>query len=145
MNTTTNQENNTNKTTANINTITTNQENNINNTVITYVKTPKWIKDVTCTINPENNKKLGNKLPKYAIAASKTSGNNRSRLKSIEEFMNEFNFKDINYPPVKKDYKTFENNNPSIKLTTLKTTENERELTIHHNEIKNNDRKNKIA
>ena len=134
INTATNQEN-------NINTVT-NQENNIN-TVITYFKFSEWIKVNTCNINPENNKKLGNKSFKYAIAASKTSGKNRHRLKNIQKFINDFAFKDIDYPLEKKDYEAFENNNPSIKLTIFKTTENEKELLIHYNQV-NNDRENKI-
>ena len=91
---TTNQENNINTVTNkenNINTVT-NKENNINtvtnkensiNKVTTYFKTPEWIKVNTCSINPKNNKKLGNESFKYAIAASKTSGKNRSRLINI--------------------------------------------------------------
>ena len=121
----------------------TNQENNINS-VIRYFKTPEWIKINTCTINLGNNKKLGNKSFKYAIAASKTSGKNRHRLKNIERFINDFVLKDIDYPLEKKDYEKFENNNPSIKLTIFKTTENEKELLIHYNQVKNNDRENKI-
>ena len=125
---TTNQENNINTVTNqenNINTVT-NKENSINkginkensiNTETTYFKTPEWIKVNTCTINAENNKKLGNKSFKYAIAASKTSGKNRSRLTNIEKFINDFVFKDIDYPLEKNDYETFESNNPSIKLT----------------------------
>ena len=72
---TTNQENNINTATNKENSINTvsNQENSINK-VTTYFKTPKWIKVNTCTINPENNKRLGNKSFKYATAASKTSG-----------------------------------------------------------------------
>ena len=74
-------------------------------------KTPKWIESYKCVINPENNKKLGNKSFNYAIAASKTSGKHRNRFANIEKFMNDFNFTDINYPLEKKDYETFENNN----------------------------------
>ena len=97
-----------------------------------------------CTINPKNNKKPGNKSFKYAIAASKTSEKNRSRLTNIEKFINDFVFKDIDYPLEKKNYETFENNNPSIKLTIFKTTDHEKELLIHYNQVKNNDRENKI-
>ena len=101
---TTNQENNINTVTNKENRINkvTNEENNIN-TVTTYFKITEWIKVNTCTINPENNKNLGNKLFKYAIAASKTSGKNRSRLKNIERFLNDFVFKDIDYLLEKKD------------------------------------------
>ena len=72
---TTNQKNNINTVTykeKSINTVT-NKENSINK-VTTYFKTPEWIKVNTYTINPENNKKLGNKSFKYAIAGSKTRG-----------------------------------------------------------------------
>ena len=78
---TTNQQNNINTVTNKenkINTVT-NKENSINK-VTTYFKTPEWIKVNTCTINPENNEKLGNESFKYAIAASKTSGKNRSTI-----------------------------------------------------------------
>ena len=145
INTTVNQENKINTTVNQENKLNTtvNQENNIN-TVTTYVKTLDWIKKKRCTINPENNKKLGNKSFKYAIATSKTKGKHRARLKNIEVFINDFVFKDINYPLEKEDYETFENNNSSIKLTSFKTTENEEELLIYHNQIKNNDRENKI-
>ena len=121
----------------------TNKENSINK-VTTYFKTPEWIKINMCTINPEYNKKLGNESFKYAIAASKSSGKNRSRLTNIEKFINNVVFKDINYPLEKKDYETFENNNPSIKLTIFKTTKNKKELLIHYNQVKNNDREDKI-
>ena len=79
----------------------TNKENNINK-VTTYFKTPEWIKVNTCTINAKNNKNLGNESFKYVIAASKTSGKNRSRLTNIEKFINDFVFKGINYTLQKK-------------------------------------------
>ena len=110
----------------------------------TYFKTPKWIRTNRCTINPENNKKLGNQSFKYAIVTFKTSGINRCRLKNIEQFMNDFNFTNINYPPEEKDYELFEKNNQSIKITIFKTTENEKELLIHYNQKESNDRTDKI-
>ena len=121
-----------------------NKINTVNNQETTYFKTPTWTEPMKCTINPENNKKLGNKSFKCAIAASKTSGKNKIRSTNIEKFMNDFDFKDINYPLEKKDYETFENNNPLIKLMIFKTTENEKELLVHYNQTENNDRSIKI-
>ena len=109
-----------------------------------HFKTPKLIEPLKCTINPENNKKTCNKSFNYAIAASKTSGKKRFRLTNIGKFINNFNFNDINYPLEKKDYETFETNNPLIQLTIFKTTENDKKLIIHYSQIENNDRKNKI-
>ena len=52
--------------------------------------------------------------------------------------MNDFNFTDINYPLEKKDYETFENNNPLIKLTIFKVIEDEKKVSIHYNKTENN-------
>ena len=115
INTSTNQENNINNITTS-----TNQEININ-TSTAYVNTPEWIKVKKCTINLKNNKKVGNESFKYAIVTSKTSGVNRGRLKNIEKYIKDFVFEGIYYPPKKEDYETFQNNNPSTKLTIFKT------------------------
>ena len=58
--------------------------------------------------------------------------------------MNDFNFTDINDPLEKKDYETFENDNPLIKLTIFKVIEVEKKLVIHYNKTENNDRENRI-
>ena len=97
---------------------------------VTNTKTPNWLIPLKCTVNPENNKKLNNQLFKYAIAASKTTGDKKFRLTNIEKHLNEFNFKDITYPPNTNDYKTFENNNTPIKLIILKES-SKRKATMH--------------
>ena len=45
--------------------------------LITNTKTPSWLISLKCTVNPENNKKLNNQSFKYAIAASKTTGDKK--------------------------------------------------------------------
>ena len=105
-----------------------NQRNNID--------TPEWIKNKRCTINPANNKNLGNKSFKYAITSSNTNGKHRTRLNNIQKFIKDFVFEGINYPPNKENYENFENNNPSIKLTIFKTIKDENKLLIHYNQTK---------
>ena len=95
-----------------------------------------------CTVIPENNKKLGNKSFKYAIAASRTSGDKRFRLTKIEKHLNDYNFENITYPPNTNEM--FENNNLSIKLIIFKETSNEKELHFKYNDINKNDRANKL-
>ena len=70
---------------------------------ITNTKTPSWLIPLKCTVNPENNKKLNGQSFKYAIAASKTTGNKKFGLTNIEKHLNKFNFEDITYPPNKND------------------------------------------
>ena len=107
---------------------------------ITNTKTPNWLIPLKCTVNPENNKKLNNQLFKYAIAASKTTGDKKFRLTNIEKHLNEFSFKDKTYPPNTNDYKTFENNNTPIKLIILKESSKEKRLCIKYNDTDKNDR-----
>ena len=127
-------------TTAMIDTTTT----TINNTApTTNTETPYWLRPLKCTINPENNKKLCNQSFKYAIAASKTTGDKKFRLTKIEKHLNEFNFKNITYPPSINDYEMFKNNNPLIKLIIFKETKNEKELVFKYNDINKNDRPTK--
>ena len=87
---------------------------------ITNTKTPNWLVPLKCTVNPENNKKLHNQSFKYAIAAPETTGNKKFRLSNIKKHLKKFKFEGITYPPNINDYKTFENNNTSIKLIILK-------------------------
>ena len=111
---------------------------------ITNTKMPNWLIPLKCTVNPENNKNLNNQSFKYAIAASKTTGDKKFRLTNIEKHLNKFNFKDITYPPNTSDYKIFENNNLSIKLIILKESSKEKRLCIKCNDTDKNDRSNKL-
>ena len=49
--------------------------------LITNTKTPSWLIPLKCTVNPENNKKLNSQSFKYAIAASKTTGDKKVQAK----------------------------------------------------------------
>ena len=111
---------------------------------ITNTKTPNWLIPLKCTVNSENNKKLNGQSFKYAIAASKTTGDKKSRLTNIKKHLNKFNFEGITYPPSINDYKTFENNNTSIKLIILKESSKEKRLCIKYNDTDKNDRSNKL-
>ena len=111
---------------------------------ITNTKTPNWLIPLKCTVNSENNKKLNNQSFKYAIAASKTTGDKKFRLTNIEKHLNKFNFKDITYPSNINVYITFENNNLSIKLIILKESSKEKRLCLEYNDTNKNDRSNKL-
>ena len=111
---------------------------------ISNTKTPNWLIPLKCAVNPENNKKLNGQSFKYAIAASKTTGDKKYRLTNIEKHLNEFNFKNITYPPNTNDYITFENNNTSIKFIILKESSKEKRLCIKYNDTNKNDRSNKL-
>ena len=49
--------------------------------------------------------------------------NNPERISKIKPFINHINWENINVPPKKQDYKTFEMNNKSIALNILQVNE----------------------
>ena len=111
---------------------------------IINTKTPSWLIPLKCTPNTKNNKKLNGQSFKYAIAASETTGDKKFRLTNIEKHLSKFNFEGITYPPNINDYKTFENNNISIKLIILKESSKEKRLCIKYNDTDKNDQSNKL-
>ena len=80
----------------------------------TYVETPICIRFKKAVLNPKSN---DNKSFQYSITLSlyhKEIGNNFNRITKIKRYINNFNWNNINFPPIKQDYQTFEINNENI-------------------------------
>ena len=77
----------------------------------TYKDSPKWLKDKKSTINPKNN---DDKCFQYAVtlALSLDNINNHpERISKIKPFIDQYNWKDIDFPPTNKDWRKLELNN----------------------------------
>ena len=88
---------------------------NLNKTGIyrcgSYIDSPKWLKDKKSTINPKNN---DHKCFQYAATLSlnfDNINNHPEKLSKIRPFIDQCNWKDIDFPPTNKDWKKFELNN----------------------------------
>ena len=82
-------------------------------------------KNKKCTINPLNN---DNRCFQYSVALSlfhKEINFYLERISKIKPFIDNFNWKNINFPPQEQDYKTFEMNNKSVALNILRVNEQE--------------------
>ena len=82
----------------------------------TYVETSICIKSKKAVLNPKSN---DNKSFQYSITLSlyhKEIGNNFNRITKIKPYVNNFNWKNINFTPTNQDYKNFETNNENISL-----------------------------
>ena len=82
----------------------------------TYVEIPQFIRFKKAVLNPKNN---DNKSFQYSITLSlyyEDIGNNFNRITKIELYINNFNWNNINFPPIKQDYENFEINNENISL-----------------------------
>ena len=76
-----------------------------------YIDSPKWLKDKKSTINPKNN---DYKCFQYAVTLALNLdkiNKNSQRICKIKPFIEEYNWKDIDFPSTSKDWKKFETNN----------------------------------
>ena len=70
-----------------------------------YIDSPKWLKDKKSTINPKNN---DYKCFQYAVTLALNLGKinkNSQRISKIKLFIEEYNWKDIDFPSTSKDWK----------------------------------------
>ena len=91
-----------------------------------YIETPEWLKKKGATINCQND---DDKCFLYAITIALNYdeiGNNHQRVNKIEPFIDQYNWKDINFPSHVDDWKKIELNNKSIALNVLYVPEGER-------------------
>ena len=77
----------------------------------TYIDSPKWLKDKKSIINPKNN---DDKCFQYAVTLAlnlDNIDNHPERISKIKPFINQYNWKDIDFPPTNKDWRKLELNN----------------------------------
>ena len=68
----------------------------------TYIDSPKWLKDKKSTINSKNN---DDKCFQYAVTLAlnlDNIDNHPERISKIKLFINQYNWKDIDFPPTNK-------------------------------------------
>ena len=84
-----------------------------------YIDSPKWLKNKKSTINPKNN---DYKCFQYAITLALNYDKidrNPQRISKIKPFIENHNWKDIDFPSTRKDWNKFELNNNNIALNIL--------------------------
>ena len=90
-----------------------------------YVDSLHWIKKKKATIDLENT---DGKCFQYAVTGPLNNEEIEShpeRVSNIKPFINKYNWKGINYPSKRDDWKAFEKNNPTITLNILYIKEKE--------------------
>ena len=76
-----------------------------------YIDFPKWLKDKKSTINSKNNDyKCFQYSATLALNLNRINKDSQ-RISKIKPFINNYNWKDIDFPPTNKDWKKFESNN----------------------------------
>ena len=108
-----------------------------------YIDSPKWLKDKKSTINPKNN---DYKCFQYAVtlALNLDKINKNSQIISkIKPFIEEYNWKDIDFPSASKDWKKFELNN-EVALNILHVPHNTKKIEIAYKSKHNLTREKQI-
>ena len=84
-----------------------------------YIDSLEWLKNKKGTIIPKTN---DDRCIQYAVSVAlnhQNIKNNTERIARIKLFINQYNWKEINFPSHKKDWRKFESNYKSIALNSL--------------------------
>ena len=85
-----------------------------------YISSPEWLKNKRATINPKNTR--DNECFKYAIIVPlhyQEIGRDPQRISKLKPFIDDYNWKDIEFPSHSKDWRKFKQNNNAIALNIL--------------------------
>ena len=110
-----------------------------------YINSPEWIKNKGVTINPKNAE--NNTCFQYAITAAlnhQNIGHHPERISKLKPFINNYNWKDIEFPSHSKDWRKFEQNNKTIALNILYVPYNTKQIRLAYISKYNNKRDNQI-
>ena len=108
-----------------------------------YIDSPKWLKDKKSTINQKNN---DNKCFQYAVTLALNLhkiNDHPERISKIKPFIEEYNWKDIDFPSTNKDWKKFETNN-EVALNILYVPHNTKKIEIAYKSKHNLTREKRV-
>ena len=101
-----------------------------------YIDSPKWLKDKKSTINPKNN---DDKCFQYAVTLAlnlDNIDNHLEKISKIKPFIDQYNWKDIDFPSTSKDWKKLEQNN-EIAINILYVPHNTRKIQVAYKSKQN--------
>ena len=109
-----------------------------------YIDSPEWLKKKEETINPKNN---DDNCFQYALTVALNHQNiekNPSRISKIKPFIDQYNWKEIDFPSHSKDWKKFEQNNKTIALNILFVPHNTEKIRLAYKSKHNFKRENQV-
>ena len=110
-----------------------------------YIESPEWIKNKGVTINPKNT--TDNKCFQYAITAALNYQNidhHPERISKLKPFINNYNWKDIEFPSHLKGWRKFECNNKTVALNILYVPYNTKQIKQAYISKHNNERDTQV-
>ena len=110
-----------------------------------YIKSPDWMLNKRATINPKNK---DNKCFQYSITVAlnhQKIGNNPERILNIKPFIDNYNWKGIDFPAGVKGWEKFEKNNKEVALNIIYTLPNAKEIKLAYKSKYNHKHKNQVV
>ena len=109
------------------------------------IESPEWLYNKGATINTKNTE--DNNCYQYAIIAAlnyQNINNHPERISKLKPFVNNYNWKDIEFPSHSKDWRKFECNNKTIALNILYVPYNTKEIKQAYISKHNDERDNQV-
>ena len=109
-----------------------------------YIDFPKQQNNKKATINLKDNDE---KRFQYALTAALNYQNLKShpeRISNLKHFIDEYNWKEIDFPSEQKDWKIFELNNKTISLNILFVPYNTEKIRLAYKSKHNFKRENQV-
>ena len=94
-----------------------------------YIDFPKYLKDEKSTINPKNNDHKCFQYPATLALKFDNINNHPKKISKIRPFIDQYNWKDIDFPPTNKDWESFELNN-KVALNILYIPRNTKKIQL---------------
>ena len=109
-----------------------------------YIKPAQWILNKRTKINPKNK---DNKCFQYSITVAlnhENIENHPERISNIKSFIDQYNWKGIDFPAGIKDWKNFERNNKTIAFNILSVQHNKETINLEYKSKYNLKRENQL-
>ena len=109
-----------------------------------YIDSPQWLKDKKSTINPINN---DDKCFQYAVTLALNLDKIRKNpqgISRIKPFIEQYNWKEIDFPSTSKDWKKFKLNN-EIALNILYVPHNTKKIRVAYKSNHNLNREKQVT
>ena len=109
-----------------------------------YIDSSKWLKNKKAAINPKNN---DDKCRQYALTVAlnyEQIKDHPERISKMKPFIDQHNWKEIDFPSHSTDWKKFESNNESISLNILYVCHNTEKIRHAYKSKYNLNRKNQV-
>ena len=109
-----------------------------------YIDSPKWLKNKKATINSKND---DDKCFQYALTVAlnyEQIKKDPQRISKIKSFIEQYDWRERDFPSHKKNWKKFELNNKSIALNVLYVPHNAEEIKHAYKSKHNLAHKNQI-